>query len=217
MILRTRSLLDRPRAPHRRGAAPPAAGMSLAALLAFMVLSGIVLAFVGTLVVRALVTQRDVRAQATASASAQVVLTDMEGALRNAVSVRTPSAFNGTLLLVKTRVGDDDSAVSSFRCRGWYVEATSGVIRTISSAPGPAARTQGLTPGSSFADWRVTLSGVRQSTSGGGSLPVFTAEGATGAHIRFEVLDGQDGSSLTITSAAIPRPQGTSTGGDTCF
>ncbi len=193
------------------------AGMSLAELLAYMILSGIVLAIVGTLVVRVLVTQRDVREQATASSASQVVLTDMQGALRNAVAVRTPSGFGGRLLLVKTRTGDDDADPTSFQCRGWYVDTATGELRTVRGAPGGTAPTRGLTAASDLSGWTVALDGVRPSTSAGAPLPVFTAEGATGAHIRFEVADGQDGSSLTITSAAIPRPQGTSTGGDTCF
>lgn len=201
----------------RAARATPDAGMSLAELLAYMVLSGIVLAIVGTLIVRTLVTQRDVRAQATASSASQVVLTDMQGALRNAVTVRTPSGFGGRLLLVKTRVGDDDADPASFVCRGWYLDTASGELRTTRGAPGAGAPTTGLTASSDLSAWAVALDGVHASTSGGAALPVFTAEGTTGAHIRFEVTDGQDGSSLTITSAAIPRPQGTSTGGTTCF
>ena len=206
----------RARARRVPGAAPDA-GMSLAELLAYMILSGIVLAIVGTLIVRTLVTQRDVRAQATASSASQVVLTDMQSALRNAVTVRTPSDFGGQLLLVKTRVGDDDTDPASFQCRGWYLDAASGQLRTTRGAPGPGAPTTGLTASSDLTSWAVALDGVHASTTAGAAMPVFTAEGTTGARIRFEVTDGQDGSSLTITSAAIPRPQGTSTGGTTCF
>ncbi|MEV7971876.1 hypothetical protein [Cellulomonas sp. NPDC089187] len=195
---------------------PADAGLSLAELLVYMVLSGIVLAIVGTLLVTTLVTQRDVRAQATASSAAQVVLTDMENALRNAVSVRTPSSFDGNLLVVKTRIADSD-ADSSFTCRGWYLDPATGRILTVRGAPGSTAPTRGLTTGSDFSRWAVALEDVRRSTVTASPAPVFTAEGATGAHIRFEVLDGEDGSSLTITSAAIPRAQGTSTGSTSCF
>ena len=195
---------------------PADAGMSLAELLAYMVLSGIILSIVGTLLVTTLVSQRDIRAQATASSAAQVVLTDMESTLRNAVSVRTPSDFNGSLLIVKTRVGDAD-VESSFQCRAWYWDAANERILTVRSTPGPTGPTQGLTTGSNFSAWTVALDDVRQSTVSGTPAKIFSAEGATGAHIRFEVLDGEDGSSLTITSAAIPRPQGTSTGSGTCF
>lgn len=200
--------------PARRD---PQAGMSMTELLAYLVLSGIVLAVVGTLLVRTLVTQRDVRAQAVASSAAQVTLTDIEGALRNAVTVQTPSTFDGRLLLVTTRVGDDDTAAASFQCRAWLYDPGSGDLLTLRATPGPAAATRGLTPATDLSTWQVALADVRPSTSGAQPLPVFSAEGATGAHIRFEVLDGEDGSSQTITSAAIPRPQGTSTGEDTCF
>jgi len=190
--------------------------MSLAELMAYMVLSGIVLAIVGTMVVRTLVVQRDVRTQATASSAAQVVLTDIEGALRNAVVVRTPSEFDGRMLLVKTRTGDADVA-ASFQCRAWYLDPATGELRTVRGTPGASAPTAGLTPGSDFSDWTVALTGARRTVIGGTPAKVFTAEGATGARIQFDVLDGEGGSTLTITSAAIPRPQGTNTGSDSCF
>ncbi|WP_263120235.1 hypothetical protein [Cellulomonas sp. RIT-PI-Y] len=190
--------------------------MSLAELLAYMVLSGIMLSIVGTLLVTTLTTQRDVRDQATASSAAQVVLADMENTLRNAVAVQTPSAFNGSMLIVKTRVGDQD-VESSFQCRAWYWNAGTGAILTTRGAPGPSAVTKGLSTGSDFSDWNVALAGVRQSTATGSPLVIFSSEGTTGARIRFEVLDGEDGSSLTITSAAIPRAQGPNTGSAACF
>jgi type II secretory pathway pseudopilin PulG len=190
--------------------------MSLAELLAYMVLSGIVLSIVGTLLVTALTTQRDVRDQATASSAAQVVLTDMENTLRNAVAVQTPSTFGGSMLIVKTRVGDKD-VESSFQCRAWYWNSATGQILTVRGTPGPSSPTQHLSTSSTFAAWKVALDGVKQSSDGGGPLVIFSAEGTTGARIRFEVLDGRDGSSLTITSAAIPRTQGPNTGSATCF
>lgn len=208
------TLLRRVRA---RAGRPADAGMTLAELLATMVLSGIVLAVVGTFLVRSLVIQQGVRDQTRASTSGQVVLDDLQATLRNAVSVTVPSAFDGSLLLVKTRVGDNDADAASFVCRGWYLDAGSGVLRTVSGAPGTAAPTRGLSPSSSFASWRVQVEDVRPSTSGGATLPVFAAEGSTGAQVRFEVVDGRDGSSTTITSAAVPRPQGPSTGAATCF
>ena len=192
------------------------AGMTLAELLAYMILSGIVLAVVGTLLVRSLMVQRDVTAQTQASGSAQVVLTDIQGALRNAVAVTVPSSFGGDLLLMKTRVGDAD-VPASFQCRGWYLDASSGELLTVTGTPGAGAPTKGLTPTSDLSTWRVQMADVRRASAGGTDLPVFAAEGATGAQVRFEVVDGPDGSTTTLTSAAVPRPQGTSTGADTCF
>ncbi len=191
-------------------------GLTLAELLVYSVLLLVVVAITGTLLIRGFLIQRDVRDMTTASNDGQVTMASIEAGLRNAATVTTPSVFDGRLLVVMTRVGDQDDAPSSWQCRGWLYDTASKSLRTIEGAPGAAAPTKNLSLTSDFSAWRTILTDVVPVTRTGVTQPVFAAEGATGSQILFDVLEGADGKSVTFGSAAIPRPQGTITGGETC-
>ncbi|OIQ85506.1 hypothetical protein GALL_326510 [mine drainage metagenome] len=190
--------------------------MTLAELLVYSVLLLVVVAITGTMLVRGLLVQRDVGDLTSASNGGQVVLTSIEGALRNASTVATPSAFGGRLLIVKTRTGDDGAAASSWTCTGWLLDTTTQELLTVSGASGPGSPTVGLTTGSDFSSWHAVLTGVTPTRKAGVDQPIFSAEGATGAQVLFDVLEGASNSRVTFGTAAIPRPQGTGIGGGAC-
>jgi Tfp pilus assembly protein PilW len=195
---------------------PDDAGVTLAELLIYMVLLALVVTITGVIYVRTLVTQRDVQARAYASNQGQVVMTSIEGTLRNAVKVSTPSAFSGRLLLAQTRIGDADTD-ASFECVGWLFDPTTGSLRKVESPPGPTAATRGLTLASSFSAWQTMLTNATVTTIAGADQPVFSPEGATGARIRFDITNTRGGQPTTFESAAIPRTYTVPSGVSSCF
>jgi len=192
------------------------AGMSLAELLVYMILLALVITITGVFYVHQLVTQRDVTQRAKAANEGQVVIASIENSLRNAVKVKTPSDFDGRLLVVKTRVGDSDAA-SSFVCRGWLYDPTTKSIKTITGTPGPTAPTLGLTTASNFSAWKKIVLNAAPSSVSGVVQPIFTAEGTTGSQILFDIVGEHGTGRSTFKSAAIPRDQGTTVGAEACF
>jgi len=191
-------------------------GVTLVELLVYSVLLMGVLAIAGSILLSAATSQRDVAAMANASDQGQVGVRLFERSMRNAASVAIPSTHGGDLLIVKTRVGQDGTLAASWVCRAWHYDATSRQLRTISGPATGTPVTRNLTAPLNSSTWRVVLSGVSRTPDGASVKPVFSAQGASGATMDFDLKIGTSASRLTFASAAIPRPQGSTIGGVSC-
>lgn len=192
-------------------------GVTLVELLVYSVLLSVVLVIAGSILIRALATQRDVRAMAQASDDGQVAVRLFERAVRSAAEVSIPAAHGGNLIVVKTRVDEVGADPDSWICRAWHYDAASDELRTVFGPATGTPVTSGLTAPLDTSTWTVALSGVVPTHSGATALPVFSAESATGGKITFDVLTGKDANRLSFSAAAIPRSQGTTIGGASCL
>lgn len=111
-------------------------GMSLAELVVYSVLLGVVLVIIGSLLIRTLFTQRDVRGRAEAGNTAQVTFSSLERTIRNARGAEVD--LDGDLLVVLERVAVSTSDANRWRCVGYYVDDSAGVIRRVQSTTGGA-------------------------------------------------------------------------------
>lgn len=191
-------------------------GTSLVELIVYSLLLVLVMAIAGSVLIRTLTTQRDVRSMAQASSTGQVAVRLFERSVRNAAQVSVPAAHGGNLVIVKTRVGLDGAAAASWLCRAWHYDAASDELRTISGPATGTPVTSGLSYPLSSSAWTVALSGVVPTLSGATPLIVFSAEALSGGKIRFDMLTGNGTNRLSFSSAVIPRPQGATIGGVSC-
>ncbi|WNB87380.1 prepilin-type N-terminal cleavage/methylation domain-containing protein [Cellulomonas sp. ATA003] len=118
---------------RRIAAGGPERGFTLAELLVYCALLAIVLPLAGSLLLGAVIAQRDVQAVNTATASVQAVAASVESGVRNASAIRA-TAFGdpedvdpSQLLVVRTRGTD---ASPRWFCQAWYYDAFAGTVRT---------------------------------------------------------------------------------------
>lgn len=192
-------------------------GFTLVELLVASMLLLVVIGITGTLLIRTLTTQNEVRELAAASNEAQVTVSLMERSLRNAASVSIPGAFSGDLLVVKTRLAEDGADPDSWVCRAWYYDEPAERIYLLTAPATGTPPTQSLAQPLDLAGWQPVMEGVLRASAGAGPVPVFAPAGPQGgATVTFDARGGSDGRRVTITSSAIPRPQGAVIGGAAC-
>ncbi len=170
-------------------------GMTLVELVIYSLLLVIIGGFVGNLIVRGFVAQRDVGAASAATSNGQNAAQSMVTGLRNASVIGLVPSAAGTQLLV-ARVAGDDTAIS-WSCQAWYFDGDE--IYTASSATGAptaADATAGL----------LLASGV---SALDGATPVFAAPATfstatRSVRIRFETANG-DGRNVLFDTTAVSR------------
>lgn len=196
---------------------PPArrtddAGFSLAELIVYSMILLVVLTMTGTLLVRSLTTQRDVRAVTSATDEAQLASRSVERGVRNAAAVGRLTSPAGEMLVVRTRVASP--TVSSWRCQAWFVgDALGGGLYTRSVAASGAGTPAIAMPTSAtdLAGWTKLATGVRPGATGG---QVFTVSGRAVSY-AFSVPAGAK-PPVTITTQVTALPQG-ETGSTPCW
>lgn len=193
------------------------AGITLVELLVYSVLSVVVITVVGSLLVRTLVSQRDVRSVTGATTAAQLVAASVEAGVRNAAAVRPPVTLEGADELLVARVAQVDAAgTPGWRCQGWFYDASESTLstRTTPASAGSAAITAPTTAGH-LATWTVLATGVDLAP---GVPRAFTHEPgvpAAGVRLDVEVAAGTR-KPVRISTRVTQRPQG-STESAPCF
>ena len=195
------------------------AGFTLVELLVSMLLFGLVLAVAGTLLLNGLNGQRDVVGTGQASNDAQVAITSMERAIRNA----STGGVKGTPTTLVTYTGGGDGATAPWRCQAWtYVPPIAGATTgRIFSTRGPAGVALVIPAASVFATtvpsgWTLAVDGVKHSGD-----PIFApTTTAVSWSIAFEserINQKEKGAGVVMKTTVSQRPQavGTTSGG--CF
>lgn len=114
-------------------------GFTLAELIVYCVLLIVVLGMAGSMFIKLIYAQRDIKALSEANNETQLVFKQLELDLRNAdwAEVRQ----GGTLLVVRTRVATSVTATAPY-CVGYYYNSADGTLHrkwTADSAPTTAA------------------------------------------------------------------------------
>ena len=151
-------------------------GFTLTELLMYSILMIVVLGLAGTLFVRLLTEQRDIKAMADASNEAQLAFKQLEMDVRNADWAQVDA--NGTLLVVRTRVATSASSSTPI-CVGYYYEAGTGTLRRVQTADsGPTVSALSAADASSL----EAVAGLWN--------PVVNSAGTVGAAVVFGPIDG---------------------------
>lgn len=186
------------------------AGVTLVELLVYSVLLTIILLIVGSVLVRGLLTQRDVRAVSEATTTAQNVAQSVERGVRNAAAVGYSTSATGELLTVRTRVAD--TSTSAWYCQAWFVDTANGgtvyMLRRPASGAGPVL-VEPSTP-AALGEWTRLADEV----SPFGSSTVFQLAGQT-VSFDFRVAAGAQ-KPVGMSSHVTARTQG-ETGSTPCF
>lgn len=194
----------------RRRALTDDAGITLVELLVYSVLLTIVLTVAGGLLISTLHSQRTVREQTEASTTGQVALRLIERSVRNAAKYNMPSGFGNNLLITKTRVGEDPSLASSWECRAWFFDVTTGDLRHTSSPATGTPVTAGLTMPIDTSTWDLVFEDVVKVPG----EDIFQYEELGGVEVTFDVRAGD--SMVSFRSTVIARNQGETIGGADC-
>ncbi len=104
-------------------------GMSLVELLVYSVILGIVMVLIGSLLINGLTTQRDVSGRTQAVNTMQNAFAAVERSVRNASGGYVDAG--GTLLVVRERTAASVAAADDWRCVGYYLDESAGVLRRI--------------------------------------------------------------------------------------
>jgi type II secretory pathway pseudopilin PulG len=119
----------------RRRTPPDEQGFTLAELIVYSVLLIVVLGMAGSMFVRLIYAQRDIKALSEANNEAQLVFEQVELDLRNADWAEVSQ--NGTLLVVRTRQATAVTSTTAV-CVGYYYDSSDGTLhrkQTSDSAP----------------------------------------------------------------------------------
>lgn len=165
-------------------------GFTLVELMIYAVLMIVVLGIAGSLFIRVLTEQRDIKAMADANNEAQLAFKQLEMDVRNADWAQVDAG--GTLLVVRTRVA---TSVTDFTptCVGYYFDETAQTLyrmQTTDSAPTVSALS---------ASNASALQAVGETWT-----PVVNSADAIGASAVFGPLDGLSESpdAVTVSLAA---------------
>lgn len=190
------------------------AGITLVELLIYSVLMLVVLTLVGTILYRALVSQRDVRDVTDASNAAQLVSASFERGVRNASKIAYTTSAGDELLAVRARVGS--STAPSWACEGWFYDASALTLYT-KTVPAAGAPNPAITAPVSTADYATWTTLARGLSPRAPSTAVFTPDGLPIATVdlNISVAAGQRRPVVIVTQAT-KRPQG-STESAPCF
>jgi type II secretory pathway pseudopilin PulG len=166
------------------------AGFTLVELLVYSVLMILVLGIAGSLFIRLITEQRDIKAMADANNEAQLAFKQFEMDVRNADWAQVDAG--GTLLVARTRIA---TSVTNFAptCVGYYFDATDETlyrIQTTDSAPTTTALAA-ATP--------AALKAIGETWT-----PVVNSAGPIGSAAIFGPLDGtfQDPDAVSVSMAA---------------
>ncbi|QIK83581.1 hypothetical protein [Sanguibacter sp. HDW7] len=194
-------------------------GASLAELLVYIIIMVILTALIAATFISGRGVQRDQKALADASNNAQLAAATIEGSVRNAAKIQVETTvFNGDLLVVKTRVGEDNKAAASWRCKAWFYDEPTRTIYERTDTPGPGSATVGITARPDLEEWRIVVGNVSRARDEGGNIvPIFRTTGVGGgAMIRFDSTSAREDSPVRINTTVIPRIQGQGIGEETC-
>ncbi|MGN6218803.1 MAG: prepilin-type N-terminal cleavage/methylation domain-containing protein [Microbacterium sp.] len=145
----------------RRGTTPSDAGYSLVELIVVVVILGVLGSAIAIIFANTWRTQANVTDQTQATTRGQLVASEIERAMRNAIAFEIEDA--GNILKVNTSLGDGTSQCQAFKF-------DSGELRmTVSGAPAPGI-------------WPVWQDQVRKM----GTTPYFVAKGASGVTYTFD-------------------------------
>lgn len=172
-------------------------GVTLVELVIYSLLLVIIGGFVGNLIVRGFVAQRDIGAASAATSTGQTAAQSIVQGVRNASVIGLVPSASGTQLLVARVAGDE--AVLSWTCQAWYFDGDE--IYTVSSSTGAPTEVQA-------AGGVLLAAGVTELSA---STPVFDAPSTfstatRSVSIRFETDNGEGRSVLFDTIAVSRQP-----------
>ena len=201
--------------------------MTLVDLLVYSVLLLIVVAITGALLLSGLRTQRTTTQTGATTTRAQVAMSDLERAVRNAAEVRVYAASgtgfaqvatggSGNLLITKTRIGATGSSTASWRCARWYFDATrvnpdgsTGAL--LSSAYSPVTASAAAVTVTSAQGWSRVMSASGSVTG----AAVFTQRARGVALSLNATIPGH--APVALESTATTRAQNDANGSGTCL
>ena len=157
-------------------------GITLVELMIYMLLSLIVLAVVGGVLVTGLRTQATVRTVTDATTTAQQIATSIQSGVRNASAVTVVSpATAGSQMLIARVVGMDPASTAA-TCQAWYyTPSNGGALYMKKTSPASVIAVPSSDPPSG---WSLLGVGVTPSSSGGA---VFTAPAGLRVELTFNV------------------------------
>lgn len=172
-------------------------GITLVELVIYSLLLVIIGGFVGNLIVRGFIAQRDVGEASAATSTGQNAAQSIAAGIRNASVIGLVSSSAGTELLVARVAGND--ATISWTCQAWYYDGDD--IRTVSSSTGAPTEAQA-------ANGTILASGVNGLDA---TTPVFSAPSTfstatRSVRIQFESSNGEGQNVLFDTTAVSRQP-----------
>lgn len=205
----SRRLRDAVRGPQP--GSPDERGMSLAELLVYCLLIGVVLTIVGGLIIQSLRVQRETTSLNDSNNAAQTVLSGIELGVRNAGVVRVQNVSGGDQLLIVKRRSTTGAGTDAV-CQAWYFDVSANQLRaaTDPASGSPRSAVAAGNPSTALA-WPLVLDEVARV----GSTPVFQWATGTPVTVTFEVESTGNRPPLEVTSVVRQRA-GTPLSGTSC-
>ena len=198
-------------APTASEEAQAEAGLTLIELLIAALLTLLVMAMVGGLLVGASRTQTTVRSATQAADLGQLISRSIEQGVNNATALNVQvDTTSGSQLLVAREFSMDPNvdptqgAANGTSCRAWfYTTASGGAMYTKMTTPAaPIAMPTG-TPDSS---WTLIGNGLQVQVDASPSALIFAAPNGTRVDLKFDVTTGTGQPVHIETTATIPNP-----------
>jgi len=184
------------------GRAQSESGVSLVELLAYMMLSVVILGIIGSILINGLRTEAIVRTANQSTSAGQLALESIQRGVRNssgfAVSV-PENRDQDQVVMVRTAGGAEDIV---YTCQAWYYSASERTIRTETSPDGTPVSIENLST------WTLIVEGVAPGASG-------TVFAQLGSELTIDLtVDAQEREPIIIQSSA--RSRATSTEQELC-
>jgi hypothetical protein len=190
-------------------------GAALVEMIVYCAVLAIVLPLVGSVLVNALGTQRDVQAVTAAGTSVQTVTRSLELGVRNASAVSSvvyrPVAGGGFDEFVVARTQKAGVSPASWLCQAWFYDATKDVLYTRSAPAAGAAPVITMPASGGATSWTPLAEGVTPTDA---SSPVFFAW--TGG-LSVDLAASAGKRKPVVLSSAIARRTQWQTGSQPCF
>jgi len=183
-------------------------GVSLVELLVYSVLLVVVLALVGSMTYRTLVSQRDVRAVTEANNRAQLVAASVEAGVRSAAALKhTPLSGGDELLIARTQTGAVDAATWS--CQEWYYDASTQTLyaKRVAESDATAPAIEEPTTVGDYSTWMVLSEGLTGPTPEAKIFAPSATTLPTTIHLGVQVAAGTR-EPVEISTLFTRRPQG---------
>lgn len=187
------------------------AGMSLAELIVYMVLTTIVLTLVATLFGRAMSAQQLVRDRSAASSAGQTFIDSFRRVGQNSVKMYIPESND--LVIAQTRrisndINPDDTDASNFMCVAWRHDPATQTVSIITDpAAFPYDASVALPAGTVVLDHVVA----------GAEGAFAERDGLDGVKVNISIVNDLDVSLATLSTTVVMRPQGPALGAPSCF